>query len=44
MSYAAAIDQLNAVVPELDTRPGHPRRKFSLHEIGVPLAASGVQR
>jgi dihydrofolate synthase/folylpolyglutamate synthase len=41
MSYAAAIDQLNAMVPELDTRPGQPRRKFSLDEIGVLLGSLG---
>ena len=32
MSYAAAIDQLNAMVPELYTSTGHSRRKFSLEE------------
>src|SRR6266567_6500660 len=37
MSYAAAIDALNAMAPELYTRPGVPRRKFSLAEIGVLL-------
>ena len=37
MSYAAAIDALNAMAPELYTRPGAPRRKFSLAEIGVLL-------
>jgi dihydrofolate synthase/folylpolyglutamate synthase len=37
MSYAAAIDALNAMAPELYTRPGVPRRKFSLTEIGVLL-------
>jgi dihydrofolate synthase/folylpolyglutamate synthase len=41
MSYAAAIDQLNAMVPELATRPGQPRRKFSLDEIGVLLGSLG---
>lgn len=39
MSYAAAIDQLNALAPELLTQPGRPRRKFSLREIGDLLAA-----
>lgn len=39
MSYAAAIDQLNAMMPELHSRPGQPRRKFSLDEIGVLLGA-----
>jgi dihydrofolate synthase/folylpolyglutamate synthase len=41
MSYAAAIDQLNAMAPELYTRSGQPRRKFSLQEIRILLAALG---
>src|SRR5664279_4720714 len=41
MSYASAIEQLNAMVPELYTSAGHPRRKFSLHEIGILLGALG---
>jgi dihydrofolate synthase/folylpolyglutamate synthase len=41
MSYAAAIDQLNAMVPELYTQGGQPRRKFSLEEIGILLGALG---
>ena len=41
MSYAAAIDQLNAMVPELYERSGQPRRKFSLDEIRILLAALG---
>ena len=41
MSYAAAIDALNALAPELYTQPGRPRRKFSLAEIGILLAALG---
>ena len=41
MSYAAAIDQLNALAPELYTTPGRPRRKFSLAEIGILLEALG---
>jgi dihydrofolate synthase/folylpolyglutamate synthase len=41
MSYAAAIDQLNAMVPELYTRTGQPRRKFSLDEIRILLGALG---
>ena len=41
MSYAAAIEQLNAMVPELYTGAGVPRRKFSLDEIGILLAALG---
>ncbi len=39
MSYSAAIDQLSALAPELYTQPGHARRKFSLDEISVLLAA-----
>jgi dihydrofolate synthase/folylpolyglutamate synthase len=41
MSYAAAIDRLNAMVAELYTRPGQGRRKFSLDEIRILLAALG---
>jgi dihydrofolate synthase/folylpolyglutamate synthase len=41
MSYSAAIDQLNAMTPELVTKPGQPRRKFSLDEIRVLLEALG---
>ena len=41
MSYAAAIDQLNAMAPELYTRPGQTRRKFSLDEVRILLAALG---
>jgi dihydrofolate synthase/folylpolyglutamate synthase len=41
MSYASAIGQLNALVAELHTPPGQPRRKFSLDEIRVLLAALG---
>ncbi len=41
MSYAAAIDALNALAPELYTQPGRPRRKFSLAEIGILLADLG---
>ena len=41
MSYRAAIDQLHAMVPELYTAAGVPRRKFSLDEIGVLLGAQG---
>src|SRR5437764_7815850 len=41
MSYAAAIDALNALAPELHTAPGRPRRKFSLAEIGMLLAELG---
>ena len=41
MSYAAAIDQLNALAPELYSTPGRPRRKFSLAEIGILLDRLG---
>ncbi len=41
MSYAAAIGQLNAMVPELHTGAGHPRRKFSLDEIRILLGVLG---
>jgi len=39
MSYAAAIDQLNAMTPELYAKAGQPRRKFSLNEVRILLAA-----
>jgi dihydrofolate synthase / folylpolyglutamate synthase len=41
MSYAAAIDALNALAPELHTSPGRLRRKFSLVEIGILLDELG---
>jgi dihydrofolate synthase / folylpolyglutamate synthase len=41
MSYSSAIEQLNAMTPELFTQPGHARRKFSLEEIGILLRALG---
>ena len=41
MSYSAAINELNAMAPELYTRPGQPRRKFSLDEVRILLAALG---
>lgn len=41
MSYAAAIDHLSALVPELAPNPSQPRRKFSLDEIGALCAALG---
>jgi len=41
MSYAAAIDQLNAMAPELYARAGQPRRKFSLDEVRTLLKALG---
>jgi dihydrofolate synthase/folylpolyglutamate synthase len=41
MSYAEAITQLNRMVPELYAGPGQPRRKFTLEEIRILLAALG---
>jgi dihydrofolate synthase/folylpolyglutamate synthase len=41
MSYQAAIDQLNAMTPELYTQTGAARRKFSLDEFRTLLAALG---
>jgi dihydrofolate synthase/folylpolyglutamate synthase len=41
MSYAAALEQLNAMAPELFTPPGEPRRKFSLDQVQTLLAALG---
>ena len=41
MSYAAAIDQLNAMAPELYAQAGQPRRKFSLDEVRTLLHALG---
>jgi dihydrofolate synthase/folylpolyglutamate synthase len=41
MSYAAAIDNLSALIPELFSTPSQPRRKFSLKEIGILCAALG---
>jgi len=41
MSYAAALAQLNAMVPELFSKPGQPRRKFSLDQVHTLLAALG---
>jgi dihydrofolate synthase/folylpolyglutamate synthase len=41
MSYAAAVEQLNAMVPELYQSSGQPRRKFSLDEIRLLLSALG---
>jgi len=41
MSYIAAVEQLNAMVPELYQSSGQPRRKFSLDEIRILLAALG---
>ncbi len=41
MSYSAAVNQLNAMVPELYSSLGQPRRKFFLDEIRVLLSALG---
>ena len=41
MSYAAAILELNAMVPELYTGTGQPRRKFSLDEVRTLLGELG---
>ena len=41
MSYTTAIQQLNAMTPELHTQPGQPRRKFSLDEIRILLETLG---
>ena len=41
MSYAAALEQLNALAPELFSTPGQPRRKFSLDQVQKLLAAVG---
>jgi dihydrofolate synthase / folylpolyglutamate synthase len=41
MSYAAAIDQLSSLAPELASKPGQPRRKFSLDEVRTLLGALG---
>ncbi len=41
MSYTAAIDQLNAMVPELYAGSGLARRKFSLSEVHTLLSALG---
>ena len=41
MSYSTAIDRLSALAPELTSRPGQPRRKFSLNEVRTLLAALG---
>jgi len=41
MSYAAAIEQLNAMVPELYAIQGPARRKFSLDEIRILLEPLG---
>jgi dihydrofolate synthase/folylpolyglutamate synthase len=41
MSYAAAIQELSAMVPELYTGTGQPRRKFSLDEVRTLLGELG---
>ena len=41
MSYAAAIEQLNTMTPELYAKAGQPRRKFSLEEVRILLRALG---
>ena len=41
MSYAAAIEQLNAMAPELYTRTGQARRKFELEDVRTLLRALG---
>jgi dihydrofolate synthase/folylpolyglutamate synthase len=41
MSYSSAVDQLNAMVPELYTGSGQPRRKFSLDETRTLMAGFG---
>jgi dihydrofolate synthase / folylpolyglutamate synthase len=41
MSYAAAIENLSALIPELFHTAGAPRRKFSLAEIAALCAALG---
>jgi dihydrofolate synthase/folylpolyglutamate synthase len=41
MSYQSAIDHLAAMAPELAMQTGQTRRKFSLGEIAVLLAALG---
>ncbi|MGB8029003.1 MAG: folylpolyglutamate synthase/dihydrofolate synthase family protein [Terracidiphilus sp.] len=41
MSYAAAIDQLNSLVPELYAPRGKPQRRFSVDEVRILLDAVG---
>ncbi|MGA2570837.1 MAG: folylpolyglutamate synthase/dihydrofolate synthase family protein [Terracidiphilus sp.] len=41
MSYAAAIGQLNALVPELYTQHGQQRRRFSLDDVRTQLDGLG---
>ena len=42
MSYQSAIDHLAAMAPELATQTGQTRRKFSLDEVAILLAASAI--
>jgi dihydrofolate synthase/folylpolyglutamate synthase len=41
MSYQAAIEQLNSMIPELHVAGNAPRRKFSLEEVRTLLHALG---
>jgi dihydrofolate synthase/folylpolyglutamate synthase len=41
MSYQTAIETLSEMIPELHTKPGQPRRKFSLDEFRTLLVALG---
>lgn len=41
MSYAAAIEQLSSLAPELYLRQGQPRRRFSLDEVRTLLHRLG---
>jgi dihydrofolate synthase / folylpolyglutamate synthase len=41
MSYQSAIDHLAAMAPELATQTGQTRRKFSIDEVAILLAALG---
>ncbi len=41
MSYTTAIDQLNALAPELYTHEGQPRRKFSIEQVRLLLDVLG---
>ena len=41
MSYSSALEQLNAMVPELYAQAGQPKRKFSLDEVRILLHAVG---
>src|SRR6202451_3115994 len=41
MSYASALDRLNALGQKLHTAPGTPRRKFELAHMRALMAALG---